>query len=455
MVQVLEQQGNIFGRLGKGVGQGLADQIPKEIERNRLSSGLRQFEQESANLTPLQQYTRLAAISGITPQMLQTLPEILKFQGERQGAINAGTPGNSQRKAQTSVKTQTKSTPKIIEQQKNMRENPVEEINRLNKLQKGLTSPESIQTALQEIREPTQKEIFSKRAEILKQNPWMSVDSATNQAQDFFKRQNAQKIAQIEQGARQEAVESKISAKQVELRNSLGTLGKDLPEETFDRAVMRQQYQVANGMTPTQAANIEKKNMMKLATAYNSLKNNIGNRPLMESASLDLRKSIKDLKQPFKDNDELPLFKNTLVNNLDIGDHLASFETWNPNKKIEKALINTSANDDPKEVAARLAKNLDNDQSLFSIGYLLNKIGQDDKAVIDELMNLSRNDLVNLNERQRREGAEYYPVEPKLEDDFFTAFGGLLIGPVLKYITGQREKVGTIEKLKRKFGGKE
>jgi len=39
--------GDIAGRLGLGLGQGLAEQIPKETEHYRLSQGLRQLQEES------------------------------------------------------------------------------------------------------------------------------------------------------------------------------------------------------------------------------------------------------------------------------------------------------------------------------------------------------------------------------------------------------------------------
>lgn len=78
------KQGNVFGRIGTGVGQGLAEQVPKEIERNRLSSGLQQFEKESANLTPIQQLARLSAIPGITPQMIQSFGELGRQQAKGQ-----------------------------------------------------------------------------------------------------------------------------------------------------------------------------------------------------------------------------------------------------------------------------------------------------------------------------------------------------------------------------------
>ena len=75
-------QGNIFGRIGSGIGQGLAEQIPKEIDRGRLSSGLQQFEKDAAGLNPIQQLARISAIPGITPQMVQSFQELAKNQNQ-------------------------------------------------------------------------------------------------------------------------------------------------------------------------------------------------------------------------------------------------------------------------------------------------------------------------------------------------------------------------------------
>lgn len=41
MVQVIEQSGDMLGRIGKGIGKGLSEQLPKEVERGRLSEGLK------------------------------------------------------------------------------------------------------------------------------------------------------------------------------------------------------------------------------------------------------------------------------------------------------------------------------------------------------------------------------------------------------------------------------
>jgi len=461
MVQELTTQPSIFGRLGKGLSRGLSETVPKEIEHQRLKSGLQSLanDYDKGNLSQAQFLARAAGTYGATPQMIQSFGELAKFQGERRAAEAAGGMEQPTREKNGTIPSQSTVYNKEPER-KFERKNLVSEVNqRLSpEKQKGVTTYSPVSAALSDIREPTQHELFQKRSEILKKNPWMSVPEAERQAADFFQRQNAQAVAEIEKGGRQEQIEAKVASKQEELKKNLGTLGKDVPQEVFDRSTQRQLDAVANkGKTPTRALNDEKNNMMEFARAYNSLKNNIGTRPYFSVASPEFRKSIKNLKPVFEKNNELPLFKNTLVNDLDIGDHVASLETWSPGKKVEKLIIDTSVNDSPEKIASKIghAISKNENESLFSIGYLLNKIGVDDKAVIDEIMNLSRNGLVSLNQRQIQEGSEYYPVKPNLEDDFFLGMSGLIGSTILRYITGQREKLGPVEKLKRRYGGKE
>lgn len=82
------KQAPLGARLGTGIGQGLSEQIPKEIERGRLASGLKQFEQDASGLNPMQQLARLSSIPGITPQMIQSFGELARQQSQRQSYIN-------------------------------------------------------------------------------------------------------------------------------------------------------------------------------------------------------------------------------------------------------------------------------------------------------------------------------------------------------------------------------
>jgi hypothetical protein len=73
------KQGDIFGRIGSGVGQGLAAQLPEEITRGRLSAGLKNLGNQEG-LTPFQQFSGLASLPGATPQMIQSGSDLLRQQ---------------------------------------------------------------------------------------------------------------------------------------------------------------------------------------------------------------------------------------------------------------------------------------------------------------------------------------------------------------------------------------
>jgi hypothetical protein len=81
MAQLIKQ-GNIFGRIGTGIGKGLAEQAPKEIERSRLASGLKELGGKK-ELSPFEQFAELSSIPGVTPQMIESGSKLLREQGTR------------------------------------------------------------------------------------------------------------------------------------------------------------------------------------------------------------------------------------------------------------------------------------------------------------------------------------------------------------------------------------
>lgn len=98
MVQYIKQA-PLSARVGTGFAQGLADQIPKEIERNRLSSGLKNFEQDHQNLNPMQQLARLSSIPGITPQMISSFADLARIGGYGTAMQNLAAGGEPSRGA--------------------------------------------------------------------------------------------------------------------------------------------------------------------------------------------------------------------------------------------------------------------------------------------------------------------------------------------------------------------
>lgn len=83
--------GNIFGRIGTGIGKGLGEQIPKEIERTRLASGIESLNQEKG-LSPLDYYTKALSIPGVIdrPEVVRQLAELSKQQQIRNAYRNRG-----------------------------------------------------------------------------------------------------------------------------------------------------------------------------------------------------------------------------------------------------------------------------------------------------------------------------------------------------------------------------
>jgi len=80
MAQIIKQP-NLLSSLGTGFGQGLAEQLPKEIDRARLSQGLRDIG-NMQNANPFQQFAALAGVPGITPQMLASGSDLLRQQAQ-------------------------------------------------------------------------------------------------------------------------------------------------------------------------------------------------------------------------------------------------------------------------------------------------------------------------------------------------------------------------------------
>ncbi len=90
MAQIIPNEyGNVVGRIGRGFGQslsqGLAEQIPKEAQRYRLAEGLKQFEKDSDNLSPMQSLSRLASIPGAleNPQLIESFGRLAQQKGMR------------------------------------------------------------------------------------------------------------------------------------------------------------------------------------------------------------------------------------------------------------------------------------------------------------------------------------------------------------------------------------
>lgn len=79
MVQELSSQPSFFGSLGKGIGRGLAREVPRIAERQRLSKGLQELGNQKG-LSPYQQFAGLAGVAHEYPQIVQSGGDLLRQQ---------------------------------------------------------------------------------------------------------------------------------------------------------------------------------------------------------------------------------------------------------------------------------------------------------------------------------------------------------------------------------------
>lgn len=211
------KQGSLFGRIGSGIGKGLAEQLPEEITRGRLSAGLKNLS-EKKDLTPFQQFAGLISQPGMTPQGIQTGGDILR----QQNYINA-------------IKNQyDEGGPKSG---KNKYQPTQEEFKQPLKGEiPTLSTPEATAESYKDYIPPTAQEERSDAAENFNKNPARydyNFDKALEERQSFTKR--AQEIQQAYQSTEQRATgkEEKVKSafdKEVE-RLGIDTTGE---KPTFD-----------------------------------------------------------------------------------------------------------------------------------------------------------------------------------------------------------------------------
>lgn len=170
------KQPNIVGRIGTGIGQGLAEQVPKEIERHRLSSGLKKLGQEDlSKMSRLEQLGHIYNVPGITPEIAAAAQKQIQNQAFTQR--NQGSQAAQGGSAQPQSQPQRRGAPSTEPQGRG-----------------GFASPSEIKRAKESLQqEPSPQEINSLASDFLRDN--LAEDFPTAQkmaAQEIQQRISAQ-----------------------------------------------------------------------------------------------------------------------------------------------------------------------------------------------------------------------------------------------------------------------
>lgn len=294
MVQYIKQ-GNIFGRIGTNLGKGLAEQLPKEVERGRLAAGLKNLS-DKKGLTPFEQFSELSAIPGVTPQMIQSGAELLRQQGVGEGLRNIRDEGqqtNPLRNAMQQDREPSQGQPGLQPQPK------------------GLVTPETTATALRPYIPKNRDQLLSRAADLYDQNrqlypnPEAAMTAATQEDQ-----QN-QAISQANQAARTSAigVEDRLRGQLQDLRKAANV---EIPDNVFQQVENDVLEKVESGAQELEAAKQGQKKLDEISRQYKEF-DTLGNWLLPLSNPASTKRAVDSLRNDFKKRDDLENFADSLV----------------------------------------------------------------------------------------------------------------------------------------------
>lgn len=405
-IQVLpENQGGLFNRLGRGFGQGLAQSIPKEVERSRLAKGLKQFETESANLSPIQQLSQLSTIPGITPQMIQSFGELAK---QQQKGVNLKNLKKSDEVKPSPFKSRSEKPPG----------GKGEEI-------PSITTAEPIEATVEPYIPKTQEQIYEEAGRMFEENPALFANNADNAIQ-----------AAVQADAREQGISQALQAKRQSQTNVQNTtmdtlrrhsdrLNVKIPENVYSK-IENEALDAVNpkklggkGLTEQQAAKIYGDKLDTISRDYQGLKD-LGGFSIINRSPEANKNSIKSLQKKFNERKDLENFADSLISTNKLSPGKAYYMAYPvsdikplnneisklPTLETTEALFESKVHPDISRektlsISKKLASLMGKEGSPLSIAEELNAKNYDPEVWLDYI-NKNRDEL-DLTERQVRE----------------------------------------------------
>jgi len=410
------KQGNIFGRIGSGIGKGLAEQLPEEIQRGRLASGLQQLTgtEEGRNLPLTSQLGALFSLPGSTPQMQESFGNLLRQQAISQGLKKVDE--NETTRKPTGLEPYFK--PKDSNQAAS---------------KEGLVETTGTQAAIKPVLPLSYNQLLSRASQLQQENPQLypTADLALKGARD----ENAQDIAVNQALQSQRQTQGGV---QNAIRNEIDALKKasniDIPQNTYQNVENKAIESVRNGQkTELQAAKDARDELENIQRDYSSI-DSFGDYTLVTSNPKQVISAINSLAKKFKARGETENLADTIVARVGTTNDFGYYLANRPKDHFKKEINNYSEKNPPavskyapqrkEDLFKTLAKSMDKDDSPLAIGHLLNQKNIDSQEWRDYL--LDHVDELNLSRSQVRELEKVDKVQQGLlNDTFLEVFGGL------------------------------
>lgn len=391
------KQANIFGRIGENLGRGLAEQLPEEVTRGRLAAGLKNLEQQRG-LTPFQQFSQLASIPGVTPQMLQSGAELLRQQGMLQGARERPNPSQTQFDA-------IRNRPAIP----------------LDQSRPGFVGIENTQSALQPAIPKTLGELQDRAVQLHQESPGLYPDyqSALAGAQLEDQQRIGQNTSQQAARQTQKGVETDIRK---ELRSLQSAANAGIPDNVYQKVEDKALDDIKNGKNELAAAKDARDELERISRDYSSI-DALGNiNTVLFNDPKKVRTAIRSLSKKFSENADSENFADRLVSRLGLSNEYAYYLAKEPRTQLEKK-VRSLIDHKPESIPKLLAPLLEKNDSPLAISYLLSENGIDDISWRNYL--LENKDKLNLSQSQIRELEKSNKFgQGHLNDAWLRTFGG-------------------------------
>lgn len=432
MAQIVPQaRGNIWGKVGKALGESLAESVPQEANRYRLKQGLEQFNKDKSGKTAVEQATDLYSIPGVTPEMIYTLAPLLK---DLRGREDLHAAAESVDKSRQLGISPTNQTPSIVSGAQGT--TPFQEEIAKSQETQSVTTPEPYMAALTPILPLTKQERDVRASEIMSGRPNLTKEEAIQEAE--LERQSLinKRNAWIEESKLQEGVEKNVSDR---LFNDIVLTGydKDLSGDQLKRLRDEAIQDVKKGMSPQQAAKKWTEVAKNLGKANLNLETT-GRQSFWNGSPSKITSSLNEIRRPFKEANDLEGFQDKLISTQNLSPARAATVAFpvSDNKNLNNFLAKQKTYVEPttasggsimkrgeaeKNIVEKVASHFGDNDSVMSVAMELYGLGYD----FDEVMKaFKNNDNIRLNKRQQREFQKTVSSFPSLGDLFlFTLWG--------------------------------
>ncbi len=368
---------NIFGRIGTGIGKGVNEQLPKEVEHQRFRSGLQKLGEKSKDLSPMQAFLEASGTYGATPQFIQSFGELAKQQARGQ-ALSQGQ--NQQQPSPFPVNTN---------QQNNISNSKIPSITKegvLEKVQQGYIPP------TREEKDMIAGEAYNNNPAFFGHDPQKAIQWADDKANQEEKIN----LAYQKQHGDLTNIQDNVTRR---LKDQYQKLGAKVPSTVYDKIEDKAveatipKSQGGRGLTEHQSIKEYGKDLDEISRAYQEI-DSVGNWGVTTRTAKNSLSALKSLQNSFEKNDDTRNFADQMVARNKISNPLAysiaqpvskepelsNFLKKFPDKQkssISKGYYEKQKADIPRSVLEKTTSLLGKKGSPLAVGYELEKKGYD------------------------------------------------------------------------------